>query len=410
MLFDYESLKKAEQLVSDCNAAKEILQESLSPLLLEAENNLYAMREVAEAYRVGSFLPQSDDMYYYYLKQIVSSDLAQYVIEQGKYLSYDLDHGMPYGGHFGRYRDVYEFSELIGYAAFDLGLRYYGSSSPDELRMAIDYFEIADPLFTLSGAGIQQYIDIAKKRLADYRAPVPSEGVLGDFVLKYQQQLAGYIEEDIWNRLDPKSRIFISTAFYCHQQFKDEPTARDGEMDYSPVITLLSKALELELKKRFYDSYLKYLRHSFSDDAEKYIDYNDLDPGKNRVILYQNPRRKYLFVNPDINDTFTLGSFPYIVASGTHGNDKIYPSAADYCKDVLFSYDCELFRNDSSAYKREIERWLKNYITEVETVRPVRNQSAHPNSILRDADAVFCQDVIIRVKHLIDKLIRICAE
>lgn len=57
-MFDYESLEKAKQLVSDCNAAKEIFQESLSPLLLEAENNLYAMREVAEAYRVGSFFPQ----------------------------------------------------------------------------------------------------------------------------------------------------------------------------------------------------------------------------------------------------------------------------------------------------------------------------------------------------------------
>ena len=104
-MFDYESLEKAKQLVSDCNAAKEIFQESLSPLLLEAENNLYAMREVAEAYRVGSFFPQSDDMYYYYLKQIVSSDLVQYVIEQGKYLSYDLDHGMPYGAQFERYRE-----------------------------------------------------------------------------------------------------------------------------------------------------------------------------------------------------------------------------------------------------------------------------------------------------------------
>jgi len=409
-MYDYESLEKAKQLVSDCNAAKETLQESLSPLLLEAESNLYAMREVAEAYRVGSFLPQSDDMYYYYLKQIVSSDLAQYVIEQGKYLSYDLDHGMPYGAQFERYREVYEYSELIGYTAFDLGLRYYGSSSPDDLRMAIGYFEIADSLFTLSGAGIQHYIDTAKKRLADYRAPVPSDGVLGDFVSKYQQQLAGYIEEDIWNRLDSKSRIFISTAFYCHQQFKDEPTARDGEIDYSPVITLLSKALELELKKRFYDSYLEYLRRRFRDNAETYIEYNDLDPCKNRVILYQNPRRKYVFVDSNMNDSFTLGSFPYIVASGTHNYDKIYPSAADYCKDVLFSHDCELFRNDPSAYKREIEQWLKNYITEVETVRPVRNRSAHPNSILRDADAVFCQDVIIRVKHLIDKLIRICAE
>ena len=89
-------------------------------------------------------------------------------------------------------------------------------------------------------------------------------------------------------------------------------------MDYSPVITLLSKALELELKKRFYDSYLEYLRRRFRDDAEKYIDYNDLDPGKNRVILYQNPRRKYVFVDSNMNDSFTLGSFPYIVASGTH--------------------------------------------------------------------------------------------
>ena len=58
-------------------------------------------------------------------------------------------------------------------------------------------------------------------------------------------------------------------------------------MDYSPVITLLSKALELELKKRFYDFYLKYLRHRFSDDAEKYIDYNDLDPGNSLLkVVY----------------------------------------------------------------------------------------------------------------------------
>ena len=413
MQFTIKDFKRAEELVSDCNAANEIMQRSLVPLLSEAETNVFAMREVAEAYRTGSFLPQSDDMYYHYLEKMLNSEMGKSIIEQGKYLCADLDNGMVFGAQYDRYGEVYECSELIGYAAFDLGIRYYSGSSADKVMAAIDYLEIADTLFRISGAGIEQYIDAARKRLTYFSTVVPTNGVLGDFVSKYQQQLSSDIEESIWNRMDVKTQIFISTAYYCHKQFNDERTALDGEMDYSPIISLLSKALELELKKRFYYSYLNYLRHRFNNDADEYIKYNSLDvigPGKNRVILDKTPQGEYAFVNPDINNTFTLGSFPYIIASDPHDSNSIYPSAIDYCKDVLFSHDCILYRSDPEDYKREIKQWLHTYITEVEIVRPLRNQSAHPSSILRDIDAVFCQDSVIRVQHLIDKLIRLCVE
>ena len=407
----YQDHKKAEELVSDCNAANEIMQESLSHLLSEAEHNIYAMREIAEAYRTGSFLPQSDDMYYHYLKKMLTCNQGEHIIQEGKCLLADLDNGMAFGAQNDRYGEVYECSELIAYAAFDLGIRYCSSSSADEVKAALDYFEIADALFRISGPGIERYINTAKKRLDDFGAAVPSDGVLGAFVSKYQQQLATDIEEAIWNKMDVKSQIFISTAFYCHQQFNEEKVALDGEMDYSPVISLLSKALELELRKRFYYGYLGYLRQRFNNDAEKYIEYNELDPRKNKVILHSLSRERYDFVNSNIIDNiFKLGSFPYTIASGTHDNDRIYPSAIDYCKDVLFSHDCELYRRNSEAYKEEIERWLHNYITEVEILRPLRNQSTHPDSILRNVDALFCQDFVIRVQHLIDKLIRICVE
>ena len=410
MQFTIKDFKRAEKLVSDCNAANEIMQGSLVPLLSEAETNVFAMREVAEAYRTGSFLPQSDDMYYHYLEKMLNSEMGKSIIEQGKYLCADLDNGMVFGAQYDRYGEVYECSELIGYAAFDLGIRYYSGSSADEVMAAIDYLEIADTLFRISGAGIEQYIDAARKRLTDFSTVVPTNGVLGDFVSKYQQQLSSDIEESIWNRMDVKTQIFISTAYYCHKQFNDERTALDGEMDYSPIISLLSKALELELKKRFYYSYLNYLRHRFNNDADEYKKYNNLDPHKNRVILYKTSQGEYAFVNPDINSTFSLGSFPYIITSDTHNSDKIYPSAIDYCKDVLFSHNCELYCNDQEEYKKKIKQWLHDYIIEVEIVRPLRNQSAHPSSILRDIDAVFCQDSVIRVQHLIDKLIRLCVE
>lgn len=119
---------------------------------------------------------------------------------------------------------------------------------------------------------------------------------------------------------------------------------------------------------------------------------------------------KYEFVDPAINDAFTLGSFPYTIANGTHTSDRIYPSEIDYCRDVLFSHDCEIYREDPEEYKSEIMNWLQKYISEIEIIRPLRNQSSHPNSILGDVDAVFCQDYTIRVQRLIDKLIRICVE
>ena len=425
-------IKRANELVSDCNAAyEETMQNTVLPLLSEAESNIFAMREVADAYRVGSFLPQSDDMYYHYLNKILVCDMGKDIIEQAKNLCADLDNGMIFDAQYERYGDVYECSDLIAYAAFDLGLRYYKSSTIEEAKTALDYFKIADILFRISGPGVEQYVNVVSERLqcfdtADSDSDALSESdvisddssndiatdsssvVSDNFISRYQHQLSDDIEESIWCRLDTKSQVYISTAFFCYQQFKDDRTALEGEIDYSPVVSLLSKALELELKKRFYCAYLEYLHNRFNN-ANEYITYNSLIPLDNKAVL-KRVGNGYEFRDHNIITIFSLGSFPYIIANGTHDNNRIYPSAIDYCRDVLFTHDHEQYRENTEEYNGEIEHWLHEYITEVETVRPLRNASSHPNSVLIENDAIFCQDYIIRVNCLISKLIKICVE
>lgn len=407
-MYMYQEIKRTETLIAECNAANEIMQKALASLLSEAENNLYAMHVVAEAYKTGSLLPKSEDMWYQYLEKMLNSDFGKMIIQDAQFLSYELDKGMEFGAQYGRYGDVYEYSEILGYAAFDLGLRDYTSSSATEIQSSLEYFKIGDTLLKITGAGIETYINAAKQRLEEFSEDVPPNGVLGNFVLKYQQQLAAEIEEPVWNRLDKMSKIFISTALFCYHQFKSERNARDGEIDYSPVISLLSKALELELRKRFYHRYLEYLKETFNNNAARYIDYNGLSPRRNKFLRYDQVNSNYVFVDSNNRGLFTLGDFPYAISNNLHG--ELHTSVIDFCKDVLFSHDCDLYHENAETYRQKISDWLKNYKDDVEVVRSLRNRSAHPNSILNVADADLCQNYIIRVQHLIDKLIQMCTD
>ena len=408
---------QAAELVNNCRLAFDrFSSQALSPLFKAAETNIYAMWEIAEAYRSGRFLLQDEEQADLYLDRIVRCAAGQAIIQDAEYLAYELDHGAPYGTQYERYAEVYEGAECVAYAAFSLGQKRL-SGSREDVQEALRLFGIADRLFSLAGPGIDQYIRMAKARLDelaentatssdDHSAETDSEQEKLLASLKGDSSLRN-ISDSIWVRLDPKTRIFLITSVICYNCFRADQI-EDAEIDYSPVISLLSKALELELKKRFFIKYIAYLRPAFKNSVDKFLAYNNANAGDVSALLVKEKDGSYSFANPSASQLFTLGSFCYLIAKGKKASDPVYPSVVEYCEKILFVHDSPVYREDPSEYREQIVKWLHNYITEVEMVRPFRNQASHPTEVMTVRQADYCQNVIITIQQLLVKLLTVC--
>ena len=78
---------------------------------------------------------------------------------------------------------------------------------------------------------------------------------------------------DTWEKLQPSTRKFLvsSKLLYRHQILLGDQT------DYSGVCVLITKSLEVELSKRFYADFMKYLTEHYdrqeASNSERYLDF-----------------------------------------------------------------------------------------------------------------------------------------
>lgn len=130
--------KLAEYYLNQYKKCKaDIDRETYTNLIKRAEkNDIYAMVEIANAYRDGTFVDRSDVQYYKWLEKIVKDH--KYIYYNLKYL-YESNSIWEQPDRF--YQDEL-FGELIypyGDSAYALGLYYFGSSEIEELKQALFY-------------------------------------------------------------------------------------------------------------------------------------------------------------------------------------------------------------------------------------------------------------------------------
>ena len=186
--------------------------------------------------------------------------------------------------------------------------------------------------------------------------------------------------QNAWNKLSTNSKTFLITSKLMYNKLLNQAEI----VDYSGICVLVTKALEVEIFKRFYTNFLNFLDEKYNKDYSKY----------HTALLFQNRI-------PLLPEKFTMGSIAYVLG---YKKDR-YDSTAqiknnklrlmEYCKYCIFS-----------GYSQEkIEKLLNSYASSIEYIRiNYRNPSAHRNQIGR-INAKECFDLIVDVKKLLKQML-----
>ena len=201
-----------------------------------------------------------------------------------------------------------------------------------------------------------------------------------------KKKLIDSMGKGAWNKLETDAQNFLISSKVMYSKL----VGISEIVDYSGVCLLVTKALELELGKRFCQNYIAYYKTTYPGKAGR----------ENAPLPIINKYHKFIKAHD-----FTLGSFPFVVGSqfvnGISEADKqnIKDKILEYVKQgVLQSYA-------SSHNDEEILELLSDFVEEVERVRKdYRNPSAHTNALTK-MSAKECFDLVLDVEKLLKRML-----
>lgn len=195
-----------------------------------------------------------------------------------------------------------------------------------------------------------------------------------------KKKLIYSIGEEGWNKLCEKTKTFLITSKLMYNHL----ITMDNIIDYSGICVLVTKSLEVEIHKRFFTNFLKYLNEKYGNNYKKY----------HTALLYQNRK-------PLLSEKFTMGNIAFVMCYIENWNDTDEQKTnnklklMEYCKTCIFSK-----YNDE-----EIEKLLIKYASSIEEIREkYRNPSAHTNEIKR-IDAEECFNLVLDIEKLLKKML-----
>lgn len=197
-----------------------------------------------------------------------------------------------------------------------------------------------------------------------------------------KEKLLFSLGESIWNKLDPISQNFLITAKVTYNNL----VKMSDIIDYSGVCLLVTKAVEVEMKNRFYIKYREFLK-------ERY-------PGKNGYKQYPTPLlNKYGKLIQAKH--FTLGTVAYVLCYSVDDRLPKGKIENNHAKLMEFMSSCLMKGKSQQIVEDHIQ-----FIAEgVENIRKdYRNPSAHTNR-LQSTNAQQCFDLVLDVEKLLREML-----
>lgn len=181
-----------------------------------------------------------------------------------------------------------------------------------------------------------------------------------------------------WNKMDESSRTFLASAKMMFNQF----AGMEDIVDYSGVCLLVTKALEVEMSKRFCDRYIAYLKTKY--------------PGKANLSKFP-----YSMLNrygkPLSPKHFTLGSVAFVTSISVP-DDATEEQIVHNTEELKGYAKAELFAGSPEI---DILGTLQYYASRVDDIRErFRNPSAHTNEVKR-INAIECFETVVDVEKLL---------
>ncbi len=192
---------------------------------------------------------------------------------------------------------------------------------------------------------------------------------------------------DAWEKLDEESKNYLITAKITYSYYLGLKA-----VDYSGVCLNVSKALELEMCKRFYENYVSFLKQRYEDSYKNHLD--DLPT----PLIKERYGKKELIRHKD----FTLGTVKYILCSeddpdtDRDHNDNNKRKLIEFARSELM---------EPRLSDEQILRILSDFGKEIDTVREkYRNKAAHLHGV-EQVDAEECIRLVIDVEKLLKRLL-----
>jgi len=156
-----------------------------------------------------------------------------------------------------------------------------------------------------------------------------------------ENELISIFTETNWTKLSDESKRFLISSRVVFSALSK--TNNDGTVDFSPVCLMICKAVENEMKKRFYYDFLKFLDARYH---QKYANYHTALTNYNAYTKKTELKKESLI---------TLGDIPYILcASHTKTKQDYYEDNKDqileFCNKYVFNTGVDMqYLNDLST-------------------------------------------------------------
>ncbi len=387
-------MKEVDYFYGKCSFSPSFSQEEIvSEMLKTAESgNIYAMAEIAKWYDTGAYVEKSEEKYFQWLKKIIDSGNGSMTART----LFDEANGYI-NAQSNDYFDALIFSDPVGQAALQLGLKEMNISKEKNLNTALQYFKIA----CVCHWDCEKYICDVENRLRELAQPkitkTPTlETTSRDFIANLSQKNIDDFGRVNWDKLSEVSQKYINTATFAFQQLLAIEEKSFSYIDFSIVVSPLLRALELELKIRLYEQYLDYLKNTFHN-VEDYLNYNNIsgfyEIKSRNIIITKNAENVYCFEDQGSNK-FTLGSLKYFFGIN---NTKTQGSRKTIIDKSAFDFLSIHLKKDNLSPPL----WIENLCNDIETVRRLRNESSHGGTILSLNDAQYTINQLIKIKRIL---------
>lgn len=200
-----------------------------------------------------------------------------------------------------------------------------------------------------------------------------------------EEKVKDNLGRSAWNKLEKDSQKFLVTSEITYNHLCD----LGNKVDYSGVCLSVTKALEIELKKRFYQGFIDYLDANY-DYKEYHSSFFNKD-----IIQKGNFKKK---------TKWTLGGIPHML--GSHPDcKKLEYEIRENNKSKLIEYSKYALFDPEKHDDDYIEETLRKYGSEINSITDkYRNKAAHTKKI-KDTKAKQCLDYVIDVTRFLGTML-----
>ena len=202
-----------------------------------------------------------------------------------------------------------------------------------------------------------------------------------------KKKLIGSLGKDLWDeKLSPESKTYLISSKVTYNYYLNMDM-----IDFSGVCLLVTKALEVELSKRFYHEYVAFLKQCYIDNWKEH-----LDEFPTTLIKIVNGS-KVLKSSKD----FTLGSVAYILCANDDRNATEGQIENNRQKLVEFSKSKLMPGKTDEEILTILQRFGEKI---ADVTKEYRNKAAHTNELTR-VDAEMCFRIVLDTEQLLKKML-----